>query len=263
MRLLISCTVRKSTEAGTAKEVYRGALFKKALVLAASQGFECLILSAKHGWITPETLITPYDTKFLTPYEGPWPSGSGYFLGGDLYFKHVPKRFKRLIPSSMYGEMLSYIAIITSDFSKRDELFHPAYKRVGVVAYIERLLLNGNKYTRPALIEKVCSKFNHPEEDAKRTVSNQTRQKRIGDERGLILLREKIENRVLFSAKRSKLYINKKEGIVMQELLSRLAEELKADIPNDLTTVPEVAAYLVEECDFLNEIAARILSNTK
>ncbi|MFA4849528.1 MAG: tRNA-guanine transglycosylase DpdA [Methanoregula sp.] len=49
-----------------AKELYQGTLFKKVRVYAEAMHFDYRIISAKHGLITPDHLITTYDQRLKT-----------------------------------------------------------------------------------------------------------------------------------------------------------------------------------------------------
>ena len=80
--LLLSCSARKAVvKKAPAGEMYTGALFIAGMKWAKENRFRVLILSAKYGWLTPETVIETYNTKRTTPYEGTWPAGEGFYLG--------------------------------------------------------------------------------------------------------------------------------------------------------------------------------------
>ena len=59
---IIGCGKLKNSEACEARDMYRGQLFKSARAYAESTPDSCyFILSAKHGLIEPERVISPYD----------------------------------------------------------------------------------------------------------------------------------------------------------------------------------------------------------
>lgn len=79
------------------------------------------ILSAKYGFITPETVIERYDERRTTPYDGAWPEGRGYYLGGQVYFGKAPERFKTLIPGcTSQGALVAKLSsLVTAKPPKR------------------------------------------------------------------------------------------------------------------------------------------------
>jgi hypothetical protein len=58
---LVSCVSRKGTGRQPAKELYVSDWFRKARKYVEHQGERWYILSAEHGLIFPDTVITPYD----------------------------------------------------------------------------------------------------------------------------------------------------------------------------------------------------------
>lgn len=143
--LLISCSSSKlnTTRLTQAKEMYTGALFKHGFIIAKQFGYKPLVLSAKYGFIKPEQLIHPYNEKLKIAYSGDWPDGDGYYLGGPLYFKNAPERFKALIPSARYGEMCYYANLLEAGTS-RAAIFERASrpKPIGIVKSIYYMLLD-------------------------------------------------------------------------------------------------------------------------
>ena len=112
--LLIACSAKKwplrPRVRVPARNLYAGTLTRLALELAAVKGWEPLILSAKYGIIKPTERIEWYDQKLTEPYDGPWPEGSGWFVGSRLYFGKAPERFQRLLPPGlMIGQQLKYL----------------------------------------------------------------------------------------------------------------------------------------------------------
>lgn len=98
--LLISCSKskRRFFRPMPAKFVYDGTLFRLLLRYAAQERLKPLILSAKYGFISPDTLIEYYDQRLRRPYEGPWPEGTGFYGGGRFYFRNATKNgFESLV----------------------------------------------------------------------------------------------------------------------------------------------------------------------
>lgn len=58
---LVSCVGKKLASAAPAKDLYTSAWFKKARCFVENQGAEWFVLSAKHGLISPEQKIEPYE----------------------------------------------------------------------------------------------------------------------------------------------------------------------------------------------------------
>lgn len=83
--------------------MYQGALFRRALELGVRRRWSVYILSGKHGIIRPWTQIDPYDEK-RAAYAGPWPRGTGYWVGGKRYFRHAPPRLRPLCSPKAHGD---------------------------------------------------------------------------------------------------------------------------------------------------------------
>jgi hypothetical protein len=100
MILLIACSEQKSAFSGPASKVYTGVLFQLGLRYATVHGYDAWLLSAKYGFIRPDTIIEPYDDVFPRhkPYSGPWPDGIGFYVGGQSYFGKAPARIQPLVP---------------------------------------------------------------------------------------------------------------------------------------------------------------------
>lgn len=58
---LVACGKRKLASAAAARDLYAGALFRKASAYAMATYDQWYILSAKHGLLIPEQWIEPYD----------------------------------------------------------------------------------------------------------------------------------------------------------------------------------------------------------
>ena len=98
--LLVSCSSKKlrTREPVEARLLYKGGLIRASFRYANRFGYRVLILSAKHGFISPEHKIAYYDQKLESPYNGEYPEGEGVYVGSKLYFGNAPSRFKRLLP---------------------------------------------------------------------------------------------------------------------------------------------------------------------
>lgn len=109
MCLILACSKLKVPDATSpALDMYRGSIFKKGRAIGEVAGLPMFILSAKYGFLKPDTVIDNYDQKFKKPYNGVMPDRPwhGFYLGGQLYFKNMPKAFKPLVPSMQMGYML-------------------------------------------------------------------------------------------------------------------------------------------------------------
>ena len=58
---LVSCGKYKTSCAAPARDLYTGALFIKSRQYAEATGLPWQILSAKHGLLSPEAIIAPYE----------------------------------------------------------------------------------------------------------------------------------------------------------------------------------------------------------
>lgn len=67
--VIIPCGGEKATEATEARNLYTSSTFRMALEAAEASADEVtvLVLSAKHGLITLDTVVAPYDTKMGQP----------------------------------------------------------------------------------------------------------------------------------------------------------------------------------------------------
>jgi len=63
---LVSCGKTKLPYAAPARDLYTGQLFRAARAYVEARGWQWWILSAKHGLLHPETIITPYDVTLTT-----------------------------------------------------------------------------------------------------------------------------------------------------------------------------------------------------
>jgi hypothetical protein len=94
--ILIACSKSKATTTTTARQLYRGDLFRKSVAYAEELGARWFVLSARYGLLHPETICDPYELTLaeLTPLERlQWgervayalPNGPLVFLAGKLY----------------------------------------------------------------------------------------------------------------------------------------------------------------------------------
>lgn len=63
--VLIACCGQKLDHKARAGEIYQSDLFLKAKAWAEKFGARYMILSAKHGVLSPDTLIEPYDERLV------------------------------------------------------------------------------------------------------------------------------------------------------------------------------------------------------
>jgi hypothetical protein len=98
--ILLACCKSKLTYPAPARELYAGQLFRAGLRYAVHVGAPVLILSAKYGWITLDTVIEPYNETipYHKPYQGYFPAGNGFYVGGQQYFANAPSRYQPLVP---------------------------------------------------------------------------------------------------------------------------------------------------------------------
>lgn len=111
MILLMNCSLTKSgVSRGPARDVYTGDIVRLGLEYAARQGWTPMFLSGKYGIITPDTVIDDYDYKMKKPFDGPWPTEEGFWLGSAVYFANAPPHIKRLLPKEWsYGQQKGWL----------------------------------------------------------------------------------------------------------------------------------------------------------
>lgn len=110
MILIINCSKLKSNVAGPARDVYIGPIVQLGLKFASMKGWNPIILSGKHGLISPDKVIEPYNERMIDPYKGPWPDETGFWLGSLDYFAYAPMHIVRLLPREWsYGQQKSYL----------------------------------------------------------------------------------------------------------------------------------------------------------
>lgn len=81
--VLVGCGKSKLSRPAAAKDLYTGALFKKARAYAERIGDEWAILSAKHFLVMPNEVIEPYERqlKGLSPdYLRQWIWNTNWFI---------------------------------------------------------------------------------------------------------------------------------------------------------------------------------------
>lgn len=181
--LLLACSQTKNIANALlpAKERYTGSLFRVGITLAEERNLDVLILSAKYGFITPETLIPYYDHRLEAQYAGAFPEGEGFYLGGSDYFGNAPDRFKPLVAGAGIGDLVSAAQRLLKDPGLRSGR--------GVTAELYKALITG-KRTKQQLRDMLQEKFPNGHPRMHKTVDIQVRQSRLGDERGCVLCRD-------------------------------------------------------------------------
>lgn len=185
--LLLACSKYKNRflARGPAREMYTGTLFVYGLQYAKEQGLECLILSAKYGWLRPDEFIDRYDEKRRRPFDGPWPEGRGVYVGGEMYFGRSPERFVPLVDAKT---MSQWIVGVGALLRERPKVKSRPQKVGGITWELYRFLLSGPK-TRDEMYVYLSQKFGE-NPLMKATIVAQTTANRIGKERGATLHRE-------------------------------------------------------------------------
>lgn len=64
--VLVGCAKRKRATAAPARDLYTSPLFRKSRAYAESAGVQWFVLSAKHGLVSPATVLEPYDLTLAT-----------------------------------------------------------------------------------------------------------------------------------------------------------------------------------------------------
>ena len=107
--LVLACSARKLNRPATALDIYQGAIFRKGVEYARTHNLLPFVLSAKLGLIAWDTMVEPYNQKMQAcqHYRGPWPQLPGFYLGGQLYFRHAPEHLQPLVPATKMGFMLA------------------------------------------------------------------------------------------------------------------------------------------------------------
>ncbi|MEO8488991.1 DUF6884 domain-containing protein [Pseudomonas sp.] len=107
---LVACTSRKSGQPTTAEFIYRSPLFLAARSYAQQRADQWFILSAKHGLLSPEEVIAPYNESLLNQSEAQrqaWAAdvhkalnarvpagGRVIFLAGSAYRSYLAPAFE-------------------------------------------------------------------------------------------------------------------------------------------------------------------------
>lgn len=181
--LLLACSKSKNELfiKGKAIDLYTGSLFLAGKRFAEENKLKILILSAKYGFIEPETEIDNYNEKFKKPYSGPFPEGSGFYLGGPLYFKNAPDRFQSLVPPGKLGDMIS---LVREKLKDQTDL-----KKVGSKTYSLYEFFRDGKHTKEEAYEFLCSIYG-VDEKMRSTINTQLSNVRMGKERNGQVFRE-------------------------------------------------------------------------
>jgi hypothetical protein len=188
--LLLACSAAKQRhlKKGQARDIYVGTLFQAGMTWAEENDVEVLILSAKYGWITPETIIETYNQRRKNSDAIPlWPAGSGYYLGGTAYFGRAPERFKSLVPFGPLGEMVRATLALLKNPKLAKTLRQQ--KVAGITWWLFEWLRTG-RHTKDELWVKLQEKFPDGHPKMRNTIDIQLTQKRIGDERDCYLRRD-------------------------------------------------------------------------
>jgi len=118
MVLVLACSKKKVEDPSCkAGDLYLGSIYTKGKDIADRLGLPIWILSAKYGFLHPDTVVDNYDQKFKKAFTGPFPPAPwhGFYLGGQLYFKNMPKVFKPLVPPNQMGYMLRDLTALQND----------------------------------------------------------------------------------------------------------------------------------------------------
>jgi len=107
---LVACTSRKSDQPAAAEFIYRSPLFSAARSYAEKRADQWFILSAKHGLLSPNDVIEPYNESLLSQSDvqrQEWaervdhafdvrvPAGGRViFLAGSAYRSHLAPKFQ-------------------------------------------------------------------------------------------------------------------------------------------------------------------------
>lgn len=107
---LVACTSRKGDQPAAAEFIYRSPLFSAARSYAERRGDQWFILSAKHGLLSPNDVIEPYNESLLSQSDAQrqeWaervgqafdvrvPAGGRViFLAGSAYRSHLAPKFQ-------------------------------------------------------------------------------------------------------------------------------------------------------------------------
>lgn len=68
--VLVGCAKRKRSTAAPARDLYTSSLFRKARAYAEGSGVPWFVLSAKHGLVSPATVLEPYDLALAATSSG-------------------------------------------------------------------------------------------------------------------------------------------------------------------------------------------------
>ena len=107
---LVACTSRKGDQPAPAELIYKSPLFSAARSYAKKRANQWFILSAKHGLLSPNDVIDPYNESLMSKSESQiqrWakgvhkaftahvpPGGRVIFLAGSVYRSQLASRFE-------------------------------------------------------------------------------------------------------------------------------------------------------------------------
>jgi hypothetical protein len=107
--LIVNCSKQKSLFRGPARDVYIGPIVQLSLKYASIKGWTPFILSGKHGIISPDFILDPYE-EWNPGYDGAWPDEKGFWVGSLEYFVNAPPHIHRLLPRAWsYGQQKSFL----------------------------------------------------------------------------------------------------------------------------------------------------------
>jgi|CXWL01.1.fsa_nt_gi hypothetical protein len=172
-----------------ARDFYIGAIFRLALQYADMVSLKPMVLSAKYGIVKDMDILQPYNEKLKSNYDGPWPDGDGFFVGGPLYFSLAPKTIQPLIPFARYGEMCAYLNMLLSG-RDRDDVWerHESPKRGTIIQTIYLSLLE-QWLTKDEIYLALVKEFG-PSESMKKTINAQLSPNRMGREKNCEVLKD-------------------------------------------------------------------------
>ena len=114
--VLISCSKSKLETKASARELYTGDLFQKAVTWAERHQHPWFIVSALHGLVTPDQELTPYDftlKQLRTREREAWGQRaisalSKYAATGSHAFLIMPELYRRSIQPALLQHGITY-----------------------------------------------------------------------------------------------------------------------------------------------------------
>ena len=113
---LVGCAAAKLSRPAPARELYTSSLFRKASAYADANSDLWFILSAKHGLVSPDAVLEPYDTKLGTKNGPPiWDWAEGVAKQLDSALNELPSPELLVLAGDQYQTFLrlrDYVATI-------------------------------------------------------------------------------------------------------------------------------------------------------